>query len=286
MKYTFIRDHRGSFPASLMCQTLEVDNSGCYAWLKRPESPRSLENRRLLMEIKVAHKESKKAYGSPRIHAELNEKGNSCSRHRVARLMRDNGIVSKHKKKFRITTNSNHSYPIAENLLQRQFDVSQPGECGVSDITYVPTLEGWLYLAITLDLFHRKIIGWAMDRWISGQLAIDALKRAFKNGCIGPTLIHHSGRGVQYASKEFQALLKANDIRCSMSRKGNCWDNAVAESFFHTLKVELIHGKTYNARQEAKTAIFEYIEGFYNRQRRHSYLGYLSPDEYEKENVA
>ena len=156
----------------------------------------------------------------------------------------------------------------------------------MSDITYVPTLEGWLYLAITLDLFHRKIIGWALDRWVSRQLAIDALKRAFKNGCIGPTLIHHSDRGVQYASNEFQALLKANDIRCSMSRKGNCWDNAVAESFFHTLKVELIHGKTYNTRQEAKTAIFEYIEGFYNRQRRHSYLGYLSPDEYEKENVA
>ena len=182
-----------------------------------------------------------------------------------------------------VTTNSNHSYPIAENLLQRQFDVSRPGECWVSDITYVPTLEGWLYLAITLDLFHRKVIGWAMDRWINRQLAIDALKMAFKNGCIGSTLIHHSDRGVQYASKEFRVLLKTNDIRCSMSRKGNCWDNAVAESFFHTLKVGLIHGRVYGTRQEAKTAIFDYIEIFYNRQRSHSYL---SPDEYEKKNVA
>jgi transposase InsO family protein len=156
----------------------------------------------------------------------------------------------------------------------------------VSDITYIPTLEGWLYLAVTLDLFHRKVIGWSMDRWITRQRVIDALNMAIKNGCFEPGLIHHSDRGVQYASNEFQALLKTNGIQCSMSQKGDCWDNAVAESFFHTLKVELIHGKTYITRQEAKTAIFEYIEGFYNRQRRHSYLGYLSPDEYEKKNAA
>ena len=156
----------------------------------------------------------------------------------------------------------------------------------MSDITYIPTLEGWLYLAVTLDLFHRKVIGWSMDRWITRQRVIDALNMAIKNGCFEPGLIHHSDRGVQYASNEFQALLKTYKIQCSMSRKGDCWDNAVAESFFHTLKVELIHGKTYKTRQEAKTAIFEYIEGFYNRQRRHSYLGYLSPDEYEKKNAA
>ena len=286
MKYIFIRDNRGAFPVSSMCQTLGVGSSGFYSWLKRPESPRSLKNRRLLMEIKMVHQKSRKTYGSPRIHAELSESGHACSRYRVARLMRQHGIVSKHKRKFKVTTNSVHSFPIAENLLQRRFDVFRPGQCWVSDITYIPTLEGWLYLAVTLDLFHRKVIGWSMGRWITRQLVIDALNMAIKNGGLKSGLIHHSDRGVQYASNEFQALLKTHGIQCSMSRKGDCWDNAVAESFFHTLKVELIHGKTYNTRQEAKTAIFEYIEGFYNRQRRHSYLGYLSPDEYEKKNAA
>jgi len=286
MKYVFIRDHRGAFPVDLMCRSLEVGSSGFYAWLKRPESPCRRDNLRLLTEIKAVYRKSRKNYGSPRIYAELNETGHTCSRYRVARLMRQHGIVSKHKKKFRVTTNSTHSFPVAENLLQRRFNVSKPSRCWVSDITYVPTLEGWLYLAITLDLFHRKVIGWSMARRITRQLAIDALNMAIKNGCVESGLIHHSDRGFQYASNEFQTLLKANEIRCSMSRKGDCWDNAVAESFFHTLKVELIHGKTYNTRQEAKTAIFEYIEVFYNRQRRHSYLGYLSPDEYEKKNVA
>ncbi len=286
MKYVFIRDHREAFPVELMCWTLEVGSSGFYAWLRRPESPRCQENRRLLMEIKVVHEKSRKTYGSPRIHAELNQKGTTCSRYRVARLMRQHGIVSKHKRKFRVTTNSVHSFPIAENLLQRRFDVFRPGQCWVSDITYIPTLEGWLYLAVTLDLFHRKVIGWSMGRWITRQLVIDALNMGIKNGCMESELIHHSDRGVQYASHEFQALLKTNGIQCSMSRKGDCWDNAVAESFFHTLKVELIHGKIFNTRQEAKTTIFEYIEVFYNRQRRHSYLGYLSPVDFEKKNAA
>ena len=286
MRYVFIRDYRGVFPVGLMCRTLEVGSSGFYAWLKRPDSPRNRDNRRLLMAIKVAHQKSRKTYGRPRIHAELNASGHACGRHRVARLMRQHGIVSKHRRKFRVTTNSVHSYPVAENLLQRQFDVAGPGQCWVSDITYIPTREGWLYLAATLDLFHRKVIGWAMGRWITRQLATDALKMAIKKGCLKSGLIHHSDRGVQYASNEFQALLKAHAIQCSMSRKGDCWDNAVAESFFHTLKVELIHGKFYNTRQEAKTAICDYIEVFYNRQRRHSYLGYQSPVDFEKMNAA
>ena len=286
MKYVFIQDHRGAFPVDLMCRSLEVGSSGFYAWLKRPKSPRRRDNLRLLTEIKAVYRISRKTYGSPRIYAELNETGHTCSRYRVARLMRQHGIVSKHKKKFRVTTNSVHSFPIAENLLQRRFIVSRPSQCWVSDITYIPTLEGWLYLAVTLDLFHRKVIGWSMGRWITRQLAIDALNMAIKNGCFESGLIHHSDRGVQYTSNEFRALLKTSEIQCSMSCKGDCWDNAVAESFFHTLKVELIKGKTYNTRQEAKTAIFEYIKVFYNRQRRHSYLGYLSPDEYEKKNVA
>ena len=286
MKYAFIRDHRGAFSVSLLCRTLEVGSSGFYAWLNRPESPRKQETRRLLMAIKVIHQKSRKNYGSPRIHAELNENGYACSKHRVSRLMSQHGIVSKHKRKFKVTTNSAHSYPVAGNLLQRRFDVSGPGECWVSDITYIPTQEGWLYLAITLDLFSRKVIGWSMDRWITGQLVIEALNMAIKNGCLKSGLIHHSDRGVQYASNRFQSLLKTYGIRCSMSRKGDCWDNAVAESFFHTLKVELIHGTIYNTRQEARTAIFEYIEVFYNRQRRHSYLGYLSPIDFEKKNAA
>ena len=248
-----------------MCQTLEVGRSGFYAWLNRSESLRSQENRRLLMEIKVAHQKSRKAYGSPRIYAELSDNGHVCGRHRVARLMRQHGIVSKHKRKFKVTTNSAHAYPVAENLLQRKFAVSAPGQCWVSDITYVPTREGWLYLAVTLELFHRKVVGWAMGRWITRQLVIDSLNMAVKSGYLRPGLIHHSDRGVQYASAEFQELLKAQAIRCSMSRKGDCWDNAVAESFFHTIKVELIHGKLYDTRQEAKADIFEYIEVFYNR---------------------
>ena len=283
MRYKFIRDHREAFPVGLMCHVLEVGRSGFYTWLKRPESPRNRENRRLLVEIKAAHQKSRKTYGSPRIHAELKSQGLSCGKHRVSRLMRQHGIVSKHKRKFKVTTDSVHSYPVAENKLQRRFDVSEPNQYWVSDITYIPTREGWLYLAVTLDLFHRKVIGWAMDRWITRQLVIDALNMAIQNGDWKLGLIHHSDQGVQYACNDFQSLLKAYGIQCSMSRKGDCWDNAVAESFFHTLKVELTHDRNYKTRLEAQADIFEYIEVFYNRQRRHSYLGYLSPSEYEKQ---
>jgi putative transposase len=192
MKYVFMRDHRGAFSADLICRSLGVGSSGFYAWLKRPESPRRRDNLRLLTEIKAVYRRSRKNYGSPRIYAELNETGHTCSRYRVARLMRQHGIVSKHKKKFRITTNSTHSFPVAENLLQRRFNVSKPSRCWVSDITYVPTFEGWLYLAITLDLFHRKVIGWSMGRRITRQLAIDALNMAIKNGFVESELIHHS----------------------------------------------------------------------------------------------
>ena len=278
-----MRDHREAFPVSRMCRVLEVGRSGFYAWLNRRESPRSRENRNLLVEIKALHKKSRKTYGSPRVHADLKDKGYVIGRHRVARLMRENRIVSKHRKKFRVTTNSKHNHPVAENKLQRRFSVSVPGQCWVSDITYIPTGEGWLYLAVTVDLFHRKVVGWAMDRWITRWLVMRALNMAIKKGDMKPGLLHHSDRGVQYACRDFRALLEANGIECSMSRKGDCWDNAVAESFFHTLKVELIHNRNYRTRQEAKKDIFEYIEVFYNRQRRHSYLGYLSPVEFEKQ---
>lgn len=286
MRYVFIRNHREVFPVGLMCQVRGVGRSGFYAWLQRAESPRSRANRRLLVEIKAIHQRSRQTYGSPRIHADLQATGQACGKHRVAQLMRTHGIVSRHKRKFKATTNSRHTHPVAENVLARQFAVAAPNCWWVSDITYIPTREGWLYLAITLDLYHRKVVGWAMDRWMTQQLVLDALTMALKNGKPGPGLSHHSDQGVQYASKAFQAVLTASGIQCSMSRKGNCWDNAVAESFFHTLKVELIHARQYHTRQEARAEIFDYIEVFYNRQRRHSVLGYQTPAEFEERALA
>lgn len=286
MRYAFIRNHREAFPVTLLCQVLEVGTSGFYAWLQRAESPRHQENRRLLVAIKAIHQRSRQTYGSPRIHADLQATGQACGKHRVAQLMRTHGIVSRHKRKFKATTNSRHTHPVAANLLKRHFTVPKPNCWWVSDITYIPTREGWLYLAVTLDLYHRKVMGWAMDRWMTQQLVIDAFTMAIKNGNPGAGLSHHSDQGVQYACHAFQALLKASGIQCSMSRKGNCWDNAVAESFFHTLKVELMHGRHYHTRQEARAEIFEYIEVFYNRQRRHSTLGHRTPAEYEKLAIA
>lgn len=286
MRYGFIQNHREAFPIGLMCQVLGVGRSGFYAWLQRSESLRSRTNRRLLVEIKAVHHRSRQTYGSPRVHADLNAQGYVCGKHRVAQLMRTHGIVSRHKRKFKATTNSRHTHPVAENLLQRQFAVATPNRWWVSDITYIPTQEGWLYVAVTLDLYHRKVLGWAMDRWMTQQLVLDAFTMAMKNGRPGRGLSHHSDQGVQYACKAFQALLKTAEIRCSMSRKGNCWDNAVAESFFHTLKVELIHARSYRTRQEARAEIFDYIEVFYNRQRRHSVLGYRTPTEFEQMAIA
>ncbi|MDX1411929.1 MAG: IS3 family transposase [Nitrospirales bacterium] len=286
MRYAFMAKHRDAFPVGLMCQVLAVGKSGFYAWLKRPESPRTRENRRLVEAIKVVHHGSRQTYGSPRVHADLKARGHACGKHRVAQLMRQYGIVSRHKRKFKATTNSKHSQPVAANHLNRPFTVSHPNRCWVSDMTYIPTQEGWLYLAVTLDLYHRKVVGWAMDRWMTQQLVIEAFTMAMKNGRPGRDLVHHSDQGVQYASDAFQALLKTAGTQCSMSRKGNCWDNAVAESFFHTLKVELTHARQYRTRQEARREIFEYIEVFYNRQRRHSTLGYQTPVEFEQRATA
>lgn len=286
MRYAFIRNHPEAFPVTLLCQVLEVGTSGFYAWLRRPESVRTRANRRLLVEIQAVHQRSRQAYGSPRVHADLKAEGQACGKHRVAQLMRRHGIVSRHKKKFRATTNSQHPHPVAPNLLNRQFTVSAANRWWVSDITYIPTQEGWLYLAVTLDLYHRKVVGWAMDQWMTQQLVLAAFTMATTNSRPGTGLSHHSDQGVQYASQAFQAVLKAAGIQCSMSRRGNCWDNAVAESFFHSLKVELIHGRNYLTRQEARIEIFDYIEVFYNRQRRHSALGYLTPAECEKLAIA
>ena len=209
MRYAFIQNHREAFPVSLICQVLDVGRSGFYAWLKRPESPRTRENRRLVEAIKTVHHCSRQTYGSPRIHADLKAQGHTCGKHRVARLMRRYGIVSRHKRKYKATTNAKHMHPVAANHLNRQFTVPKPNGGWVSDITYIPTQEGWLYLAVTLDLYHRKVMGWAMDRWMTQQLVIDAFLMALKNGRPGRGLVHHSDQGVQYASKAFQSLLKA-----------------------------------------------------------------------------
>ena len=264
-----------------MCTTLEVSRSGFYAWLRRRESKRSRENRRLTKLIREEHKRSRETYGSPRIHAALKGRSETCGRNRVARLMRQAGICSKVKRKFRRTTNSKHGHPVAPNLLAQDFSTSRPNEVWVSDITYIWTDEGWLYLASTLDLFSRMIVGWSMNSIMPASLVEDALKMAIDRRSPPAGMIHHSDRGVQYAAHAFQGLLDRHGIVCSMSRKGNCYDNAVKESFFHTLKTELTDHEHYLTREQAKASVFEFIEVFYNRLRLHSTLGYVSPLEFE-----
>jgi putative transposase len=265
-----------------MCDVLKVSRSGFYAWRGRPESRQAQTRRRLVILIKTIHRESREAYGSPRIHAELKARGETCCLNTVARCMRDHDVAAKTKRKFKHTTDSNHDLPVAENLLDRRFSWEEPNRAWVSDITYVPTREGWLYLATVQDLFSRKIVGWAMSHRIDRQLAIDALRMAIHNRRPPPGLLHHSDRGSQYASRDYQDLLAQYGMTCSMSRKGNCWDNAVMESFYRSIKTELIHHEDFRTRDESRHAIFEYIEVFYNRRRRHSTLGYVSPCEYEQ----
>ena len=265
-----------------MLRVLEVSASGYYVWRNDPGSDRKKENLRLVTHIKAVHEESSKTYGSPRIHAELCSRGIRCGKNRVARLMRQGGIQARHKRKFKATTDSNHQLPVYENRLNRSFEVSSPNTSWAADITYIWTHEGWLYLAVILDLFSRKIIGWSMSAGMEKQLVIGALLMALGQRKPGVGMLHHSDRGSQYASKEYQALLSDGRISCSMSRKGNCWDNAVLESFFSTLKREWVQGKKYRTRSEARADIFYFIETWYNRKRRHSTLGYLSPVEYER----
>ena len=282
MKFRFIRDHVGQFRVGRMCQVLEVSRSGYHAWRRRAESRRARENRRLLVEIRAIHKGFRQVYGSPRIHAELQAQKIRCGKNRVARLMREDGIQAKQHRKFRpVTTDSNHGLPVAENVLDRQFTASGPDQAWVADITYIPTREGWLYLAAIVDLFSRMVVGWAMGTDLTRHLTIRALRMAVGRRRPGPGLIHHSDRGSQYASNDYQDLLAEHGFRCSMSRKGDCYDNAAMESFFHTLKTEQVHHQHYETRAAARADLFEYVEVFYNRQRRHSHLGYRSPAEFE-----
>jgi putative transposase len=283
VKYQFIAAHRQEFEIRVMCRVLAVSRSGYYAWRKRPLSPRKMADQELAQQIKDIHQQSRQTYGSPRIQAELAENGINCSHKRVARLMRDEALWAKQKRKFKVTTtDSVHNYPVAPNLLNQDFTASRPNEKWVVDITYIPTAEGWLYLAVVLDLYSRRIVGWAMSDSLERHLVIAALHMALKMRQPPSGLLHHSDRGSQYASEAYQALLTKYQIHCSMSRTGNCYDNAPTESFFGTLKTELVHHCHYQTKAEAKTDIFEYIEVFYNRFRRHSALHYQSPVNFEK----
>jgi len=281
VKFAFIQAEKACFTVAQMCRTLAVSRAGFYAWCSRPAAPRTREDQRLAVEIAAIHVKSRRRYGSPRIHAELRDQGQHTSRKRVARLMRTQGLQARSKRRFRTTTDSRHDLAIAPNVLARRFAANAPDSAWVSDITYIWTLEGWMYLIVLLDLFSRRIVGWSMSDRITRKLALDALAMALSRRRPPRGLIHHSDRGSQYASSDYRRALADQGIICSMSRRGDCWDNAVAESFFSTLKIELVQSK-WSTRSQARAAIFEYLEVFYNGQRRHSSLGYLSPVAFEQ----
>ena len=282
MKFSFIKEHRRRWPVAAICRVLKVSRSGFFAWLKRPASKRQRRRQELIEKIRAAHQENREFYGSPRVHRALLIDGEMVSRNTVAKLMRQEKIRARNKRKFvPRTTDSRHGHPIADNLLDRQFQSSGPDCKWVADITYVPTDEGWLYLAGVLDCFSRKIVGWSMDDHMETSLVSEALQMALIHRGHQKGLLHHSDRGVQYASEDYQHLLKRHGMTASMSGKGDCWDNAMMESFWATLKTELIHQSHYATRDQARAAIFEYIEVFYNRKRLHSSLGYVSPESFE-----
>jgi len=281
MRCRAIRAHVGRVPVRLMCRLLAVSPSGYYAWVARPESPCAAENRRLVTAIRVIHAESRRTYGSPRIHATLQAQGERIGIHRVARLMRTNAIRARTVNKWRATTDSVQAYPVVPNTLNRQFAVAAPNRVWAGDITYVWTTEGWLYLAVVLDLYSRRVIAWGMGSRLTQELATAALTMAVEHRRPAHGVVHHTDRGSQYATTTYRALLAEHGLTASMSRRGNCWDNAVVESFFHTLKTEHVHHQRYRTREEARQDIFEWIEVFYNRVRRHSTLGYRSPAEFE-----
>jgi putative transposase len=267
---------------AVLCRVLGVSRSGYYAWRSREPGPAEVRRKELTDEVKEIHAEVKGRYGSPRIHAELVARGTACCENTVARLMREAGIAAKTRRKFRQTTDSNHPHPVAENLLDREFDPDEPNTSWVADVTYIPTGEGWLNLAAVVDLFSRMVVGWSMAATMTSRLVVDALEMALVRRLPGSGLVAHSDRGSQYASEHYRRRLAEERIACSMSRRGNCWDNAPMESFFASLKKELVHDENYATRDQARASIFEYIEAFYNRVRRHSTLGYVAPAEYER----
>jgi transposase InsO family protein len=293
VRYAFIRARAREFRATAMCRVPEVSKAGYSAWVRRqqqPPGPRARATRRLALEIRAVHRASRRTYGSPRAHAELRARGIACSEARVARLMRREGLRAKPRgRRFRVTTDSRHAHPVAANLLDRRFAVSEIGGADrvwAADLTQVPTREGWLYLAVVLGLLSRRVIGWAMRHTAERSLTLAALRMALRHRRPAPGMLHHSDRGSQYACGDYQLLLSAHGMRCSRSKKGDCWGNAVAESFFATLETELVSDAHWATREEARLAIFEYIEAWYNRQRRHSTLGYISPAQYEQQHEA
>ncbi len=286
MRYRFVNDCQRQFPVSLLCRVLGVSKSGFYGWLKVPYGRRMVEEAELEKAVLELFEESRRTYGSRRIRKALNRRKIGASRRRVVRIMRRLGLSPRRKRRFVATTDSRHKYPVHPNLLRRNFVAESANRVWASDITYVPTDEGWLYLATVVDLFSRRIVGWSMSESLGAKLAVDALEMAVRARNPKGRLIHHSDRGVQYACSEYQAALGATGIICSMSRKGDCWDNAMAESLFSTLKKELIYQTRFRTREQARLAIFEFIEVFYNRTRMHSKIGYMSPAEFEAAEAA
>ena len=286
MRYRFVREHQQQFPIGALCRVMQVASSGYYAWRSRPESPRRRANRALTAQIRAAYSRSRKRYGRRRIHAQLQREGIGCSPNRVGRLMGQEGLQGIGRRKFRATTDSRHSFPVAPNLLARDFTATAPDQIWVSDITYLRTEQGWDYLATVMDLCSRRIVGWAMQSTLERSLTLRALQMAVAQRRPGPGLIHHSDRGSQYACGDYQKALQQRGMLPSMSRKGDCWDNAPGESLFGTLKCELVHHWGQPPRERARREVFDFIEVFYNRQRLHSSLGYLSPADFERQSVA
>jgi putative transposase len=281
VKYGWIDTERSTYALNMLCAVLSVSPSGYRSWKRGGCAQRNrLSDAQMLELIRSVHVQFKGAYGSPRMLKELRARGIPAAKSRVERLMRDNGIRARHKRRYKATTDSNHAFAVAKNLLERKFVASEPNRVWTADMTYVWTGEGFLYLAVVLDLFNREIVGWSIRPTMSTQIAVDALKMACFRRKPAPGVIHHSDRGSQYASNAFQAALAQHGMVCSMSRKGNCWDNAPSESFFNSLKNERVHTQHYATHEQAQADLFDYIEVFYNRSRRHSTLGYVSPTQF------
>jgi putative transposase len=285
VRYRFIREHEGRFSVSTLCRALRVTRSGYSAWKRRSLSLRSRQEQNLLIEIRAAHQQSRGTYGSPRIHQELRARAVACSRNRVARVMRKYEVTARPLRRYVTTTDSNHPLPVAPNRLGQKFTAEQPNTHWSADITYLWTGEGWLYLAVVLDLFSRRVVGWSMQETLDRSVVLTALEGALIQRKPQAGLICHSDRGSQYASGDYRALLSEAGAHCSMSRKGNCYDNAPVESFFASLKRELIHCCSFATREKARSAVFEWIAVWYNRKRRHSTLGYLSPEQFEQQHL-
>jgi transposase InsO family protein len=281
VRFALIEAEKANFAVRWMCRKLEVSRSGFYAWLSRSPSERDRRDCELGVRVAAIHAESRGTYGSPRVHAELKAAGEEVSRKRVARLMQAQGLSGQLPRRFVRTTDSAHDRPVAPNVLDRQFTVEEPDKVWVGDITYIGTWEGWLYLAVLIDVCSRRVVGWAMADNMRTELPLEAWRMAVGQRQPGEKLLHHTDQGSQYASGDYQQALIDADATCSMSRRGNCWDNAIAESFFATLKSELIYRAAWPTREAARAAIVEYIIAFYNSRRRHSALGYVSPMEYE-----